>query len=74
MLLDAAQLDAGFPERLRNGFVIRYDALRAEVLEGDDLFLAMYEWSGGGGADKAREVAGLCILTHLFVICDVFEK
>lgn len=74
VLLDAAQLDAGFPERLRNGFVTRYDALRAEGLAGDDLFLAMYEWSGGGGADKAREVAGLCILTHLFVICDVFEK
>ncbi len=74
VLLDAAQLDAGFPERLRNGFVMKYDALRAEGLAGDDLFLAMYEWSGGGGADKAREAAGLCILTHLFVICDVFEK
>jgi hypothetical protein len=74
VLLDAAQLDAGFPERLRNGFVMKYDALWAEGLAGDDLFLAMYDWSGGGGADKAREAAGLCILTHLFVICDVFEK
>jgi hypothetical protein len=74
VLLNAAQLDAGFPDRLRGGFVAKYDVLRADGITGDDLFMAMYEWAGGGGADKAREVAGLCILTHLFVICDVFEK
>jgi hypothetical protein len=74
VLLSAEQLDAGFPDRLRAGFVTRYESLRAEGIAGDDLFLAMYEWAGGGGRDKGREVAGLCILTHLFVICDVFEK
>jgi hypothetical protein len=74
VLLNAEQLDAGFPDRLRAGLVTRYESLRHEGLSGDDLFLAMYEWAGGGGRDKGREVAGLCILTHLFVICDVFEK
>lgn len=74
VLLNAEQLYAGFPDRLRAGFVIRYEEFRDEGLAGDDLFLAMYEWAGGGGRDKGREVAGLCILTHLFVICDVFEK
>lgn len=74
VLLNAEQLDAGFPDRLRAGFVTKYEALREEGIAGDDLFLALYEWAGGGGRDKGREVAGLCILTHLFVICDVFEK
>jgi hypothetical protein len=74
MLLGAAQLDSGFPDRLRSGFVAKYELLRADGLTGDDLFMGMYEWAGGGAATKAREAAGLCILTHLFVICDVFEK
>jgi hypothetical protein len=74
VLLNAEQLDTGFPDRLRAGFVAKYENLRNEGLFGDDLFLAMYEWAGGGGIDKGREVSGLCILTHLFVICDVFEK
>ncbi|MGY4573746.1 hypothetical protein [Bradyrhizobium sp. USDA 3256] len=73
VLLASSQLDSEFPDRLRSGFVAKYKALRAEGLDGDDLFVAMYEWAGGGG-DKGREAAGLSILTHLFVICDVFEK
>jgi hypothetical protein len=73
VLLASSQLDSEFPDRLRSGFVGKYKALRSEGLDGDDLFVAMYEWAGGGG-DKGREAAGLSILTHLFVICDVFEK
>ena len=74
MLLDAAQLDDAFPDRLRAGFVAKYKDFRKQGLLGDDLFLAMYDWAGGDGEDKARQVAGLCVLTHLFVICDIFEK
>jgi hypothetical protein len=74
VLLDAAQFDEEFPNRLRAGFVAKYEEFRKQGLVGDDLLLAMYDWAGGDGEDKAREVAGLCILTHLFVICDVFEK
>lgn len=74
VLLKAAQLDAGFPDRLREGFVARYTALVAEGNSGDDLFVAMYEWAAGANKDKKREAAGLCVLSHLFIICDVFEK
>lgn len=74
VLRNAVQLDTAFADRLRNGFQARYSALVAEGLAGDDLFMAMYEWAGGGGSDKAREVAGLCILAHLFILCEVFEK
>jgi len=74
VIIQAAQLDAGFPDRLRQGFVAQYLKLVAEGLEGDDLFVAMYAWAGGTRGDKRREAAGLCILSHLFIICDVFKK
>jgi hypothetical protein len=74
VLLKASQLDEGFPDRLREGFVAQYAAYVAEGFKGDDLFLAMHEWAGGAGKDAARQAAGLCVLSHLFIICDVFEK
>ena len=43
-------------------------------LSGDDLFYEMYEWAAGGGENLGRQAAGLCILSHLFILCDVFEK
>lgn len=73
VLVGASQFDAGFPDRLRQGFVTKYDALYSEGLRGDDLFLALYEWSGNSVGTAPRE-AGLCVLSHLFIICDVFEK
>lgn len=71
----AAQLDPQFPDRLREGFVQRYAKLRSEGYTGDELFLQLNEWAGGGeGVEKPRGAAGLCMLTHLFILCDVFEK
>lgn len=74
MLIQAAQLDDQFPERLSAGFVARYAAAKARGLTGDDIFNELYEDVGGGGADKGRSAAGLCIIAHLFIICDIFEK
>jgi hypothetical protein len=74
VLLNAAQLDSTFPERLREGFVTRYEQLLEEGYRSDDLFYSLYDWAGGEEQDQSREAAGLCLLSHLFVICDVFEK
>jgi hypothetical protein len=74
VLRNAAQLDADFPARLKQGFVSRYKECIREGYENDDLFYALYDWAGGGGQDRQREAAGLCVLSHLFVICDIFEK
>ena len=73
VLLKSEQLDSGFPERLKAGFVSKYKIFQSEGLNGDDLFHSMYEWAGGVD-DKVRQAAGLCVLTHLFIICEVFEK
>lgn len=74
VLIRATQLDPSFADKLRQGFVVRYQNFVWEGMKGDDLFMAMYEWAGGANRDKPREAAGLCILAHLFIICDVFEK
>jgi hypothetical protein len=74
ILINGAQLNPDFPQRLSLGFVTHYKKCKAEGLVGDDLFFAMYDWASGGAQDPARQAAGLCILTHLFILCDVFEK
>ncbi|MFA7000446.1 MAG: hypothetical protein WC241_05060 [Candidatus Paceibacterota bacterium] len=74
VLMKAAQLDSNFPDRLREGFVIHYAELRDDGCVGDELFYSMYHWVSAGSSDQSRVAAGLCILVHLFVICDVFEK
>lgn len=71
----AAQLDPGFPDRLRNGFIQRYEQLKNDGYTGDEIFLQLNDWAGAGEKlESARGAAGLCMLTHLFIICDLFEK
>lgn len=74
MLIKSAQLDPAFPNRLCAAFVDRYHTAKAADLSGDDIFNEIYEWAGGAGSDKGRAAAGLCIIAHLFIICDIFEK
>lgn len=74
LITKSAQLDPSFPDKLRQGFVARYKSFVSDGLWGDGLFIAMYEWAAGSKTDLARKTAGLCVLSHLFIICDVFEK
>ncbi|MBS1677917.1 MAG: HNH endonuclease [Actinobacteria bacterium] len=71
---DQAGWDVDFGERLKAGFAERYDALWERGLRGDDLYIALAEWAGGGPrASLERRAAGAAILSYLFHICDVFE-
>ena len=74
LLMKATQLNPQFPDKLREGFLVKYISLHESGLRSDDLFLAMYDWAGGSSKKKDREAAGLCILSHLFIICVIFEK
>lgn len=74
VLSNAAQLNPDFPARMTAGFVAHYKASKADGLAGDELFMEMYAWAGGVLEDEVRRAAGLCILAHLFILCDVFEK
>lgn len=68
-----AQLDDEYPERLKSGFRHKYLELKASN-SGDDLFMAMLEFAQAGQKDFKQQAAGLAILSHLFHLCEVFEK
>ena len=74
VILQATQLDSSFPDRLRDGFQQKYADFQSEGLAGDELFDALYVWAGGTSSDPRRQAAALCILSHLFILCDVFES
>jgi hypothetical protein len=66
-------VDPDFPERLKNGFKQKYREL-SKVSSGDELFMNMLEFANLCGSDFRQQAAGLAIMTHLFHICEIFEK
>lgn len=73
-LVNMAQLvDSEFPERLKNGFKQKYLELSKDS-SGDELFMDMLEFANSGRSDFKQQAAGLAILTHLFHLCEIFEK
>lgn len=69
----AMNVDGEFPERLKNGFKTKYEELKKN-LSGDELFASMLEFSQAGQKGFKQQAASLAILSHLFHICEVFEK
>ena len=68
-----AQLDSEYPERLKNGFRTEYESLKKEA-SGDELFMGMLAFAQTEHHDFRQHAASLAILSHLFHLCDVFEK
>ena len=69
----ATNVDEEFPERLKSGFKEKYLELK-ETLSGDELFASMLEFAQAGQKGFKQQAAGLAILSHLFHLCEVFEK
>lgn len=69
----ATNVDEDFPERLKGGFRNKYLELK-ETLSGDELFMTMLEFAQAGQKGFRQQAAGLAILSHLFHLCEVFEK
>ena len=68
------QLDPAFPHRLSQGFQKKYKEFKQEANNGDDLFWELVSFINSILIGKKERLAGLAILCHLFVICEVFEK
>jgi len=69
-----SKLDEDYPERLKKGFREEYDRLVDSGITGDELFESMYDFSSSYNYDSKSRASGLAILTHLFELCEVFEK
>jgi hypothetical protein len=67
-------LDSEFPERLRAGFLQKYNHLRSEGLRGDAVFWGLLEFAHGQSGALARHAAGLAVVGYLFMACEVFDK
>lgn len=67
------QLDIEYAERLKSGFRTEYDKLNEEA-SGDELFMGMLEFAQKGASGFKQQAASLAILSHLFHLCDIFEK
>lgn len=65
--------DIHFKERLRVGFVEKYQELK-EKLEGDALFYALLDYASNNSPDFKYISAGLSVLTYFFELCEVFEE
>lgn len=69
----AINIDEEFPERLKIGFREKYLKLKGSLF-GDELFVSLLEFSQAGQKGFRQQAAGLAILSHLFHLCEVFEK
>lgn len=69
----ATNVDEDFPEKLKSGFKEKYVKLK-KSLNGDELFSAMLDFAQAGQSNFRQQAASLAILSHLFHLCEVFEK
>lgn len=72
-LSDMSQLDDQFPIRLKNGFKEKYDELK-KSLSGDELFMGLLDFAHNGQRGFKQQAASLALLSHLFHLCEIFEK
>ena len=66
-------LNQTYPEKLRAGFLAKYQTELADGVHGDDLFHSLWSFSCGNSSDFSRRAAGLAVLGYLFITCEVFE-
>jgi hypothetical protein len=69
----AGRLNPQFPERLKAGFVGRFNDFSAHDVRGDALFEALQDFASAGNPKFERQAAGLAVLCYLFQKCEVFE-
>ena len=68
-----SQVDASYPERLRNGFLTELARLQALDLSGDAAFIELYKFAAGHSDDFVKQAAGLAVLGYFFEACEVFQ-
>lgn len=73
LLSDMAKFDDSLPDRITSRFKEEYANLLKEGLAGDELFHRLLDFACLGSSEFSRRSLGLVVLTHLFVICEVFE-
>ncbi len=63
-----------YPDRLKAGFVNRYNQLKQKGLEGDILFNELHSLVSKNNEDFSVKTARLAVLCYFFERCEIFEK
>ena len=66
--------DIEFAERIRAGFIEKYNEFKAQSLEADVIFYDLVKFASGNSQDFKIHTAGLCLVCYFFEQCDIFEK
>jgi hypothetical protein len=68
-----AVADSKFPERLKAGFVAKYNELESQGIQGDGLFEGLKLFATGQSGEFDVQCAGLAVLSYMFEKCEVFK-
>lgn len=66
--------DPLFATQLTNIMAQKYQELKAQDLDNDEIFSELWNFASGNRSDFSYKAAGLGILTYFFEKCEVFEK
>ncbi len=65
--------DINFSNRLRKGFVEKYNELKTQA-DGDDLFYLILDYASGSSTEFPIQAAALAVIVYFFQVCDIFES
>jgi hypothetical protein len=63
-----------YPEKLREGFLMEYNRLRADGYRGDDLYYALRDYASQNNKAYQKIAAAVIILAYYFEMCEIFER
>ena len=66
--------DPLFAAQLTNIMAQKYQELKLNGLDNEDIFYELWDFASGKQSDFSYKAAGLGILTYFFEKCEVFEK
>lgn len=66
--------DPLFATKLTNIMAQKYQELKNQSLDNDEIFEELWDFASGNNSDFSYKAAGLGILTYFFEKCEVFEK
>lgn len=65
--------DHRYSERLRKGFISKYEELYNQGLREDALFYPLWDFASNGAIEFKTKAAGLSVLVYFFELCEVFS-
>ncbi len=66
--------DVEFADRLKSGYVKKYEEFKIAEYTSDEIFNLMLDFSSNNNSNLLQRSAGLAVLVYFFEQCDIFER